>query len=497
MDAIKNEEEHLALLTKNWSKWDDTFAFINNNNEEFIKSNLNLTTFKNNNLYAILFYSSDKSLMWAGKYNKRKSDYKNLSNVYETFGINFKDLIVGKKPVSGLISTDRGIYIIACSPILKTSSIGTSRGTIFMIRKFNNDLIQKISNRVSLNISFKKVIKVKEESNKPFFKESGNDILSSNIYIPCLNNGNYVLLHANIQRGIFSSSLKILNYAQLFICLVTLVLLLIVLLILRKMVIRPLSNLIEYIIFLKKKHKMNNISSTKHNDEIGMLTREFDSLFNQINTNNQNLEQLVEKRTEEIKKSHEEMIFRLAISSDKRDSGTGNHIKRIMEMTTLFANKLGMPADISEMYGLASTMHDIGKIGIPDNILLKPGKFITEEYETMKEHCVIGASILGGSKIRLLNIAHEIALGHHERWDGKGYPMQIKGKDIPISARIVSILDVFDALYTERLYKKAWKIEKIVSYFKENKGVQFDSELVELFLTNISEFKEIIDENKG
>ncbi|MCP4179947.1 MAG: HD domain-containing protein [bacterium] len=494
IDAIRNEEEHLAALTKDWGEWDDTFNFINNNNKEFIKSNLNLTTFKNANLYAILFYTSGKTLAWAGKYNKGDSNYSKFTDIYKTFALNFKNMIGKNKPISGLISTNKGIYMIALNPILNSSGKGVSKGTIFMVKKFNNGLIKEIRNRVSLDITFKKMHEIKKITNKPFFVlDKERDILSSNIYLTTLNQGNCILLHADISRGIFSRSLRILNYAQLFVCFVALMLLLIVLLIVRKMVTQPLSNLIEYIIALKNKHRLNNISNIKRKDEIGILAREFDTLLAKFNTINQDLEHLVDERTSEIKNAHGEMIFRLVIAADKRDFGTGNHIKRINQMTILFADKLGMPEDISNMYGLASTMHDIGKIGISDSILLKPGKLTTEEYEKMKEHCAIGGSILEGSKIRLLNIAREIALGHHERWDGKGYPMQLKGKDIPISARVVAILDVFDALYSERLYKKAWNIDEILSHFKENRGKQFDPELTDLFLCNISEFKEIVD----
>jgi response regulator RpfG family c-di-GMP phosphodiesterase/sensor domain CHASE-containing protein len=494
ISAIRNEEEHLSVLAEEWGERNDTLTFINDHNKKFIKSNFNLSTFKNANLYAILLYNSSKSLIWAGEYKLGENNYTEFRDINAIFGMKLSNLIIKNNLISGLLCTNKGMYIIASNSILNSDGNGTVGGHIVIVKKLNNDFIQEIRNRVSLNVTLKKVIKGKQITNKPSFTlDDSRDILSSKIYLPTLNNESYILLHINIPRGIFSSSLRILNYVQIFICLLALILFLILLLIFRKMVTQPLSDLSEYIVELKDDYNLNTIPYINRKDEIGTLAREFDILLNRFDTINQNLENLVEERTDEMKKSHEEMIFRLVISAEKRDSGTGNHIKRIMKMTTLFADKLGMPADISEMYGLASSMHDIGKIGISDSILLKPGKFTDEEYDVMKSHSTIGASILGGSKIKLLNIAKEIALGHHEQWDGKGYPIHLKGKNIPISARIVSIVDVFDALYTKRLYKRAWNLSEILSYLVEKRGTQFDPELVDLFLVNISEFQSIIE----
>jgi len=197
-----------------------------------------------------------------------------------------------------------------------------------------------------------------------------------------------------------------------------------------------------------------------------------------------------------IKALQDETIFRLAMAIENRDTDTGEHIKRIDKMTVLFCEKIGIESEDCIKYGLASTMHDIGKIGIPDSILNKPDKLTENEYSLMKKHCNIGSNILDGSKIDILNIAKEIALNHHERWDGKGYPSGLKGENIPLSARIVSLADVYDALSFQRVYKKIWSLEKIIQFLQESKCGIFDSELVDLFLAHIIEFEAIIDKYK-
>ena len=145
---------------------------------------------------------------------------------------------------------------------------------------------------------------------------------------------------------------------------------------------------------------------------------------------------------------------------------------------------------------VASPMHDIGKVGIEDSILKKPGKLTTEEFEEMKNHSVIGYSILKSSKRAMLRAAAVVAHEHHEKYNGSGYPNGKKGKDIHIFARITAIADVFDALGSDRCYKKAWSLEKIVNLFQEERGEHFDPELTDLFLENLEEFLEIRDSHK-
>jgi len=189
--------------------------------------------------------------------------------------------------------------------------------------------------------------------------------------------------------------------------------------------------------------------------------------------------------------AQKEIILKLGDVVETRSHETGNHVQRVSEYTYLLGKLYGMDEDEALDIKLASPMHDVGKIGIPDNILNKPGILSEEEFEIIKNHTVIGYSIFNSSELPVLKLAAEIALCHHENWDGTGYPNRIKGKDIPLNARITTIVDVFDAVSHSRVYKGAWDIKESCSYIKKNSGIMFDPELTELFLNNIDQFLEI------
>lgn len=193
------------------------------------------------------------------------------------------------------------------------------------------------------------------------------------------------------------------------------------------------------------------------------------------------LDRLVRERTQELLETRLQVVRKLGRAAEYRDNETGRHIIRVSSMAALMAKELGLGKEESEIILHATPMHDIGKIGIPDRILLKPGKLDPEEWTTMKEHTSIGGHILEGDDSELLRLARDIAVSHHERWDGTGYPAGIKGEDIPVAGRIVSLVDVFDALTSVRPYKKAWSVEDAVSLIRENRGSQFEPHLVDLF----------------
>ena len=194
---------------------------------------------------------------------------------------------------------------------------------------------------------------------------------------------------------------------------------------------------------------------------------------------------------EELVQTQKEIIFRLSEISESRSKEAGNHIKRVAEYAKHLASLLNLSKkEIDEVY-FASPMHDIGKIGIPDSILLKAGSLDTDEWKEMQRHSEIGYEIFKDSKRSILQAAAIISHEHHEKFDGSGYPRGIKNKEIHIYARIVAIVDVFDALATNRVYKKAWSLENISSLLNEEKGKHFDPELIDIFLNNIDDFLEI------
>ena len=205
------------------------------------------------------------------------------------------------------------------------------------------------------------------------------------------------------------------------------------------------------------------------------------------------LEDMVRKRTDELQQTRMQVVQRLGMAAEFRDEETGNHILRMSHISELLARTIGWNNSDCELMLMASPMHDIGKIGIPDHILLKPGKFEPDEWEIMKTHASIGAKLLDGDDSTLMYMAREIALSHHEKWDGSGYPNGLTGEDIPMSGRIAALADVFDALTSQRPYKKAWPVEDAVQLIKDNSGKHFDPQLVEVFLQKLPEIQAICE----
>ncbi len=195
----------------------------------------------------------------------------------------------------------------------------------------------------------------------------------------------------------------------------------------------------------------------------------------------------------EIEDTQKDVIFSLGSIGEARSKETGNHVKRVAEYSKLLALLYGLDEVEAELLKIASPMHDIGKIGIPDVILNKPAKFTPEEFEIMKNHAVIGFKMLNGSDRKLLKTSATIAYEHHEKWDGSGYPRGLKGEEIHIYGRITAIADVFDALGSDRCYKKAWDLDRILNLFKEEKGRHFDPILIDLFFENLDKFLAIRD----
>ncbi len=193
------------------------------------------------------------------------------------------------------------------------------------------------------------------------------------------------------------------------------------------------------------------------------------------------LEETVRERTLQLKETQLEIVHRLAQAAEHRDNETGSHIVRMSHYATVLGRACGMNEDECDIVFHATPMHDVGKLGIPDKILLKPGKLDADEWEIMKQHTVIGAQLLANSQSPVLQMGEIIALTHHERWDGSGYPNRLSGEDIPLVGRICAVADVFDALSSKRCYKDPWPLEKVLEELRCLSGIQFDPHLIELF----------------
>jgi len=237
---------------------------------------------------------------------------------------------------------------------------------------------------------------------------------------------------------------------------------------------------IKYIIFLESNEDLdqNQVSLLK------LLFYTISSAFNNLCLSN------------DIVSTQSELLITLGQVVETRSKETGNHVRRVAEYSKLLASKYGLNEDEVELLKQASPMHDIGKVGVLDEILNKPGSLSKEEFDVMRKHTQIGYEIFKKSKRRILKAASIISLEHHEKWDGTGYPKGLKREQIHIFGRITSIADVFDAIGSDRVYKKAWPVTEVIKYIESEKGRAFDPRLVNLFLDNLDEILAIREKLK-
>lgn len=221
-------------------------------------------------------------------------------------------------------------------------------------------------------------------------------------------------------------------------------------------------------------------------------TKEVDKRLIRIFLNNFSLIFDNYKLNEDITTTQSEIINVLSEVVENRSEETANHINRVSEISFILAKKLGLSQEEAKILRLIAPLHDVGKIAIPDSILKKPGKLTTDEFEIMKRHAIIGYNILKSSKKQLFKQSAVIAKSHHERWDGHGYPSGLVAEDIPLTARIVAVADVFDALLHKRIYKDAWDINAVIELFEEERGKHFDPQLVDLLMDNLDEIYNVV-----
>ncbi len=226
---------------------------------------------------------------------------------------------------------------------------------------------------------------------------------------------------------------------------------------------------------------------------LGTLARSLTEAKEELAAQNNVLDRRVREKTRQLRETQLEVIRRLGRAAEFRDDDTGLHISRMSHLCVRLAQAAGLDQEACDLILHAAPMHDIGKIGIPDRVLLKPGKLDDEEWEIMKSHTLIGAELLSGSESPVMQLAQVIALNHHEKWDGRGYPNGIKEEEIPLEARIATVCDVFDALISERPYKKAWAVEDAKALIKEQAGRDFDPRLAGLFIDLGSEVEGILE----
>lgn len=245
----------------------------------------------------------------------------------------------------------------------------------------------------------------------------------------------------------------------------------------------------NYIVYFENKNQIENIIYAECSQNLKEFDYELMLLFcNNISIAFDNI-----YLNKEIEDTQKEIIYTLGEVTEARSEGMGNHVKRVSKYCELLSKKYGLSEEEVQIIKMAAPIHDIGKVAIPDNILHKPGKLTSEEFEIMKTHSALGYNMLKNSNRRVLKAASIIAHQHHEKYDGTGYPQGLKGEDIHIYGRISCIADVFDALGSKRVYKDPWPLEKILDYFKEESGHLFDPKLIKIFFENIEEIISIRD----
>jgi HD-GYP domain-containing protein (c-di-GMP phosphodiesterase class II) len=226
---------------------------------------------------------------------------------------------------------------------------------------------------------------------------------------------------------------------------------------------------------------------------LGLLARSLTMAKEDVARQKGRLEETVRERTAHLRETQLEVVRRLSQAAESRDNETGGHIIRMSRICARLSLAAGATPEEAELILHAAPMHDVGKIAIPDRVLLKPGKLDEEEWELMKQHTVLGAELLSGSRSPVVQMGELIALTHHEKWDGNGYPRGLRGTEIPFVARVVAVCDVFDALISERPYKRPWSTPAALAEIKTGSGSHFDPYLVDVFEAMFSEVVDIVD----
>jgi len=387
-------------------------------------------------------------------------------------------------------------------------------------KSLNNDLLQIILNPNADKLSditfrlsaFKKIegLILLNDQNEPVFKygkiediqRNQQQLLSKkNIFLENsliikenLEAQDYVFGHTLVDINLSSYQQKQKEITQTILLIFPLTLLLgvIISIYVSKNYTQPFSRLLNA---MKKSDPTKNeitIVQTSAKNEIRELFDEFNMQMEQISKSSKEIQLL----NDEIEDTQKEVVFTMGAIGESRSKETGNHVKRVAQYSKILALHYGMSTEEAELIKQASPMHDIGKVAIPDAVLNKPGRFNDEERKTMDTHAQLGYDMLKNSHRELLQLAATVAYEHHEKWDGSGYPRGLQGEDIHIAGRITAIADVFDALGSHRVYKKAWDDDRIFNLFKEEKGKHFDPKLIDIFFNNLEEFLEVREQFK-
>jgi response regulator RpfG family c-di-GMP phosphodiesterase len=414
---------------------------------------------------------------------------------------------VDKKTSAGLFKSFFGNMIVSLAPIVNDSN-NIKSGTVIAVKFINPSYLNKLSNKAGFSIDFKSIDNVYDlpvnnnlnsltaKKQTVFFdKESTDkDYLICYLKLKGIDGRINFILTCKLERNSYVEAKNQNTIIMYILTIIGVIIILVTTNSIQFAVIKPIRILTMKLFDIRKAEDITlRTDMTKRKDEIGILSNEFDSLLGQLETSIEEKEKVIQDKMLEIKETRNDAIFRLTMAIESRDAGSAKHIERTRKMMTLFASKLDMSQERCEMYGIASTLHDIGKIGVPEYILGKTGKYTSEEFDSMKTHTLIGGNIFSDGDTELIDTAHKMAMYHHEWWDGDGYIEGLKKGNIPLPARMMTIIDVFNGMLSKRKYRKDFTADEVIEYMNENEGKIFDPALLHIFLENIQDFIEIIN----
>jgi sensor domain CHASE-containing protein len=516
--TIEAEYQSLETLTLDWAVWDTAYDFVRFRDREFVKQNLTDSSLGLLGIDMMVIQANNGKIIESRTRNKDGSfvpaaiNAETLLNPTTWLRRRTEQYIV----TSGLYREGGKLFLVTQAPIIPSSYFREPNGKVTFRRPLDAAAISRLGNITQANLMIApvpaktgQVTGTRTTLNHPLLGPFSIVVLSETLIQGARPIGRssdpvQVMLTATVNREIYKQGLVSNSRLLLSLVLFGIGLFALVMLLLERGLLVRLARLASDLKRLTQGLDANGRVRLQGRDELGLVALQINAGLDTIQRTriqtaqleleserlngevqrlrSEELEQLVLKRTTELEASQLEMLERLAIVAEFRDDDTGQHTARVGEMAAQMALRLGWDALRVDQLRLAARLHDIGKIAIPDEILHKPGKLNEQEWALMREHPQTGAQMLAGSEAELMSLAREICLSHHERWNGRGYPFGLVGDAIPMSGRIVSVADAFDALTSPRPYKAAWSRERAIEEIRAHSTEQFDPHVVEVFL---------------
>jgi putative nucleotidyltransferase with HDIG domain len=515
---VESEFQSLETLTLDWAVWDTAYDFVRFRDREFVRQNLTDSSLGLLGIDLIVIQDKKGRIIESRSRNPDGSfvpaavDAKTLLNPTTWLRKRTEQYIV----TSGLYRQGERLYMVTQAPIIPSSYFREPNGSVTFRRPLDAAAVARLGNSTQAELKIapvlskiSKVTGTRTALSHPVLGPISIEVLSEDKIQGARPIGRssdpvQVMMTATVNREIYKQGQTSNGRLLLSLVLFGVGLFALVMLLLERGLLVRLNALVNDLKRLTLTGEPGGRVRLQGRDELGLVALQINQGLDTIQRTriqsaqleleserlngevqrlrSEELEQLVLKRTTELEASQLEMLERLAIVAEFRDDDTGQHTARVGEMAAQMALRLGWDALKVDQLRLAARLHDIGKIAIPDEILHKPGKLTDDEWALMREHPQTGAQMLEGSEAELMSLAREVCLSHHERWNGRGYPFGLAGDAIPMSGRIVSVADAFDALTSPRPYKAAWSRERAIEEIRSHSAEQFDPQVVEVFL---------------